>query len=179
MKANDTAVSMWSILSDLLHGRGIKASMLAGKDEVAETRAEVEDLVTVCRYGNYVAAETAEGVKVSAVADIKASHDRKSLHWKMMSEERRQITAARNSQIRVYMTRLIEQLKALETGKTKKTKTVLTVEEKYLDLLGPVLLFLQGIDQTKEDPKFDWTEEFGAVSAAVNRAKKAKALATR
>jgi hypothetical protein len=176
MKANDTAVSMWSILADLLHGRGIKASMLAGKDEVAETRAEVEDLVTVCRYGNYVAAETAEGVKVSAVADIRASHDKKSIHWKMMSTERREITASRNNQIRTYMTRLIEQLKTLETGKTKKTKVVLGLEEKYLDLLGPVLLFLQGIDQTKEDPKFDWTEEFGAVSAAVNRAKKAKAL---
>jgi hypothetical protein len=179
MKANDAAVSMWSILADLLHGRGIKASMLSGKDEVAETRAEVEDLVTVCRYGNYVAAETAEGIKISAVADIRASHDRKSIHWKMMSEERRQITAARNSTIRTYMARLIEQLKALESGNTKKTKVVLGLEEKYLELLGPVLLFLQGIDQTKQDPKFDWTEEFGVISAAVNRAKKAKALATR
>jgi hypothetical protein len=176
MKANDTAVSMWSILADLLHGRGIKASMLTGKDEVAETRAEVEDLITVCRYGNFIAAETAAGVKVPAVADIKASFDRKSLHWKMMSEERRQITAARNNQIRVYMARLIEQLKALETGKTKKTKTILTVEEQYLDLLGPVLLFLQGIDQVKIDPKFDWREEFDAISAAVGRAKKAKGL---
>ena len=176
MKANDTATTMWSILADLLHGRGIKASMLAGKDLVEETRAEVEDLVTVTRYGNYVAAETAEGVKISAVADIRASNDRKSIHWKMMSQERREITASRVSQIRTYMARLIEQLKALETGKTKKTKTVKTIEEQYLDLLGPVLLFLQQIDQTKQDPKFDWREEFDAISDALNRAKKAKAL---
>jgi hypothetical protein len=58
----------------------------------------------------------------------------------------------------------------------KKTKTVKTVEEQYLDLLGPVLLFLQGIDQTKVDPEFDWREEFDVISDALNRAKRAKAL---
>jgi hypothetical protein len=179
MKATDTATSIWMVLSDALHGRGIKAAMLAGKDVIEEVRAEVLDLVTVARFGNYVAAETAEGIKISAVTDIKAFDDKKSLHWKLMSNERREITKSRVKQIGVYMDRLLEQLRALDGETKKKGKTVKTLEEQYLDLLGPVLLFLQGIDQTKQDPKFDWAEEFGVVSAAVNRAKKAKALATR
>jgi hypothetical protein len=178
MKATDTATSIWTVLSDILFGKGIKASMLAGKDVVEEVRAEVLDLVTVTRFGNYIAAETAEGVKISAVADIKAFSDKKSLHWKLMSAERRELAISRDKQIGSYMDRLLEQLRKLDGTAKKKGKTVKTVEEQYLDLLGPVLLFLQGIDQTKQDPKFDWAEEFGAVSAAVNRAKKAKALAT-
>jgi hypothetical protein len=176
MKATDTATSIWTVLSDILHGKGIRASMLAGKDVVDEVRDEVLDLVTVARFGNYIAAETAEGVKIGAVADIKASHDRKSLHWKLMSAERRDLAMSRDKQVGTYMDRLLEQLRKLDGTAKKKGKTAKTVEEQYLDLLGPVLLFLQGIDQVKVDPKFDWAEEFGAVSAAVNRAKRAKGL---
>jgi len=176
MKATDTATSIWTVLSDILFGKGIKASMLAGKDVIEEVRAEVLDLVTVTRFGNYIAAETAEGVKIGAVADIKASNDRKSLHWKLMSAERRELAISRDKQIGSYMDRLLEQLRKLDGTAKKKTKTVLTIEEQYLDLLAPVLLFLQGIDQVKIDPKFDWREEFDAISAAVGRAKKAKGL---
>jgi len=180
MKGEDAARVTWSLLSDILFGKGIKAEMLTGKDAVEETRREVEDLITVVRYGNYIAAAYVKDgveVKVKAVDDLRASNDRKSIHWKMMSKERRDIVDARNVQIRVYLNRLIENLRALSKTTAKGKQVKGSIESQYLDLLGPVLLFLQKIDLTKVDPKFDWTEEFNAVSAAVNRAKTAKNLA--
>lgn len=178
-KATDAMVSTWAITADILHGKGIRAGMLYGKDVIDEVRAEVEDVITVIRFGNQIAAETAEGVKISMVADIKASLDLKSMHWKLMGESRRRNAKSAYKQVGTYLKRLIEQMQLLEVNTTAKPKVTKTIEERYLDLLGPVLLFLQQIDQTKQDPKFDWPEEFAAVSAAVNRAKKAKALATR
>jgi hypothetical protein len=179
-KGEDTVRVTWSIFADLLFAKGIKAAMLTGKDLVEETRAEVEDLITVVRYANFVAAvymKDGVEVKIPAVDDIRASNDRKSIHWKMMSKERRDITDSRVVQIRVYMNRLIEQLRALNTPTAKGKQTKGSIESQYLEALGPVLLFLQKIDLTKIDPKFDWSEEFAAINAAVLRAKAAKALA--
>jgi hypothetical protein len=177
-KATDAMVSTWAITADILHGKGIRAGMLYGKDVIDEVRAEVEDVITVIRFGNQIAAETAEGIKISMVADIKASLDPKSMHWKLMGESRRRNAKSAYKQVGTYLKRLIEQMQMLEVNTTAKPKVTKTIEERYLDLLGPVLLFLQQIDQTKQDPKFDWREEFDAISDALNRAKKAKALAT-
>lgn len=180
MKGEDAVKVTWSMLADILHGLGIRAETLAGKDAVEETRTEVEDFIAVVRFGNYVAAvyqRDGVEVKVPAVDDLRAKRDKKSIHWKMMSEERRQLAQVREDKVRVYINRIIENLKDLSTGKTKGKQVKGSIEAQYLDLLGPVLLFLQKIDLTKTDPKFDWTEEFNAVSAAVNRAKVAKNLA--
>lgn len=180
MKGEDAVKVTWSMLADILFGKGIKAETLAGKDAVEETRNEVEDFVAVVRYGNFVAAvyqKDGVEVKVPAIDDLRASRDKKSIHWKMMSQERRDITKARNEQIRVYINRIIENLRTLSLGTTKGKQAKACLEERYLTLLGPVLLLLQSVDLTKVDPKFDWSEEFDAISAAVQRAKTAKKLA--
>lgn len=180
MKATDAAATTWAVLADILYGVGIRAAMLTGKDMVEETRQEVEDLVTVTRFGNTIAAvymRDGQEFKISAVEDLRASNDRKSIHWKMMSEERKDLVKIRAGRVRAYMSDLIEQLRRLETAPVKGKQTKSTLEERYLTLLGPVLLFLQGVDLTKDDPKFDWSDEFDAISAAVQRAKTAKKLA--
>jgi len=180
MKATDAAATTWAILADILHGKGIRAAMLTGKDMAEETRQEVQDLVTVTRFGNTIAAvymRDGQEFRISAVEDLRASEDRKSIHWKMMSEERKDFVKIRAGRIRAYMADLIEQLRRLETAPAKGKQPKSTLEERYLTLLGPVLLFLQGIDLTKEDPKFEWRDEFDAISAAVDRAKTAKKLA--
>jgi hypothetical protein len=180
MKATDAAATTWAILADILHGKGIRAAMLTGKDMVEETRQEVQDVVTVTRFGNTIAAvymRDGQEHRISAVEDLRASEDRKSIHWKMMSEERKDFVKIRAGRIRAYMADLIEQLRRLETAPAKGKQPKSTLEERYLTLLGPVLLFLQGIDLTKEDPKFEWRDEFDAISAAVDRAKTAKKLA--
>ena len=180
MKATDAAAVTWAILADILYGKSIRASMLAGKDAVEETRQEVEDLVTVTRFGNTVAAVyMRDGVehKVSAVEDLRAAEDKKSIHWKMMSQDRKDFVKIRAGRIRAYMADLIEQLRRLETTAPKGKQPKATIEEQYLTHLGPVLLFLQGLDLTKVDPNFEWREEFDCISAAVDRAKIAKKLA--
>lgn len=180
MKATDAAATTWAVLADILYSKGIRAAMLTGKDMVEETRQEVEDLVTVTRFGNTIAAVyMRDGVehKVSAVEDLRASNDRKSIHWKMMSEERKDFVKIRSGRVRAYMSDLIEQLRRFDTAAPKGKQPKATIEEQYLTHLGPVLLFLQGLDLTKVDPKFEWREEFDAISAAVDRAKTAKKLA--
>ena len=180
MKATDAAATTWAVLADILYGKGIRAGMLTGKDMVEETRNEVQDVVTVTRFGNVIAAvymRDGQEHRISAVEDLRASEDRKSIHWKMMSEERKDFVKIRAGRIRAYMADLIEQLRRLETAPAKGKQPKSTLEERYLTLLGPVLLFLQGIDLTKEDPKFEWRDEFDAISAAVDRAKTAKKLA--
>lgn len=180
MKATDAAAMTWAILADLLYGKGIRSTMLTGKDMVGETRQEVQDLVTVTRFGNVIAAVyMRDGIeyKVSAVEDLRAADDHKSVHWKVMSETRKDFVKIRAGRIRTYMSDLIEQLRRLETAPAKGKQVKGSIESQYLDVLGPVLLFLQKIDLTKTDPKFDWTEEFNAANAAVNRAKVAKNLA--
>jgi hypothetical protein len=180
MKATDAAATTWAVLADILYGKGIRAGMLTGKDMVEETRNEVQDVVTVTRFGNVIAAvymRDGQEHRISAVEDLRASEDRKSIHWKMMSEERKDLVKVRAGKVRAYMSDLIEQLRRLETAPAKGKQPKSTLEERYLTLLGPVLLFLQGIDLTKEDPKFEWRDEFDAISAAVDRAKTAKKLA--
>ena len=180
MKATDAAAVTWAILADILHGKGIRAAMLTGKDMVEETRQEVQDLVTVTRFGNTIAAvymRDGQEFKISAVEDLRAADDRKSIHWKMMSEERKDLVKVRAGRVRAYMSDLIEQLRRFDTAAPKGKQPKATIEEQYLTHLGPVLLFLQGLDLTKVDPKFDWREEFDAISDAVDRAKTAKKLA--
>lgn len=180
MKATDTAATTWAILADILYGKGIRSTMLTGKDMVDETRQEVQDLVTVTRFGNVVAAVyMRDGVeyKVSAVEDLRAADDHKSVHWKVMSETRKDLVKIRAGRIRTYMSDLIEQLRRFETAPAKGKQPKATIEERYLTLLGPVLLLLQSVDLTKEDPKFDWRVEFDVISDAVDRAKIAKKLA--
>jgi len=180
MKGEDAVKVTWSLMADILFGRGIRAETLTGKDAVEDTRTEVEDFIAVVRFGNYVAAvyhRDGVEVKVLAVDDLRAKRDKKSIHWKMMSDERRQLAQVREDKVRVYINRIIENLKDLSTGKTKGTQVKGSIEATYLEVLGPVLLFLQKIDLTKVDPKFDWTEEFAVINAAVLRAKTAKTLA--
>lgn len=174
------AESSWQVLADLLFTKGIRSVMLKGKDAVKETVAEVRDFLGVIKYGNALAGIAQDGTKVPAMNDIRAYWgDRKAAAWQMLSKDRRDMAKGRAGNVTgVYMDRLTTALATHEDPSKKGKKASITLEEKYLNLLGPVLLFLQGIDLTKVDPKFDWNEEFAAISAATSRAKKAKNLAT-
>lgn len=174
------AESSWQVLADLLFTKGIRSVMLKGKDAVAETVAEVRDFLGVIKYGNAIAGIAQDGTKVPAMNDIRAFWgDRKSASWQLIGKSRQEMAKNRAGNVTgIYMDRLFNALAVHEDPAKKGKKASITLEERYLNLLGPVLLFLQGIDLTKVDPKFDWNEEFTAVSTAVARAKKAKNLAT-
>lgn len=181
--AEDTAAGSWSILADMIRSKGITSIMLGADEKKGgnpDARRETLDILAVTKYGNQVAAVGADGSKVSMVHDIRASWGSlKAAAWVTLPAERKRAARACAGQITgTYMNRLKNALVELEDPSKKGKKEVLTLEERYLNLLGPVLLFLQNIDQTKVDPKFDWQEEFAAVSLAVSRAKKAKTLAT-
>lgn len=180
MRSEDASRVTWSVFSDVLFSKGVRAGMLRGKDKVEETVRELRAFIAHVRFGNIVAAEAPNGARIMASADVMAFEgDKKLPAWTLMTSVRKDIAKVRSARLDTYFQRLCDSLAEHETGKKKGAKVTLTTEEKYLDLLGPVLLFLQGIDLTKVDPKFDWNEEFSAISAAVTRAKKAKSLATR
>lgn len=179
MRALDVARMSFATFGDVIYAKGIRAADLRGEKANPEILGEVRDLIGALRFSSEIV-----GGKV-LIEHLRVVWHKRGLakgspvptEWTLMAPDTRKAAARADGQVGTYLSRLIEALAAHDEAKKKGPKVPPTIEEQYLSVLGPVLLFLQGIDQTRVDPKFDWKVEFDAISAAVSRAKQAQTLA--
>lgn len=179
MRAAEAADVSFTMLGDILYGKGIRADDLRGKNANPEIIREVKDLLGSLRFSTWVVGTTPM-VSLLRLWWDKIAAPKGSpipMAWASLSPETRRSMKEAGGLLDSHFTRIVNALTQHDEKKKGTKEPTPTIEQQYLDALGPVLLFLQGIDQTRVDPKFDWKTEYDAVSAAVSRAKQARDLA--
>lgn len=179
IRADEAAKMSFTVFGDMVYAKGVRAADLRGEKENPEIIREVKDLIGALRFSTWCIGETPM-IKLLRIWWDKNAAPKGSpipMAWAVLTTDTRRSMREANGVVDSQFTRLVNALAQHDEKKKGVKKPTPTIEEQYLTILGPVLLFLQGIDQTRIDPKFDWKTEYDAVSAAVSRAKQARDLA--